>query len=270
MFEFEDIITFDRVIEQLPGQATKMESFLGQKDLMMASGRIYKRPTLRTVVTGTSDYSVTEDMHKALRHVVDVWYTTNKQTSSVRGFPLGVCELTPLRPLWEAMNLPKENRNLVYMNFTLHTNPIERQPVWDMFKDKSWVTTGQPLPQDEFYKELRHHRFCLCPPGNGIDTYRLWESIYVGTIPIVKRNLAHSDWMELPVLWIDDWSEVTPEFLESVDMSNRPIEKAKLSYWVRQIKQSQRPPPIRYALPGHLPIRYTASSQSRPGTSSPP
>lgn len=247
MFEFEDIITFDRVIEYLPGQATKMEAFLGQRDLMAANGKIYKRPTSRIVVTGMSDYSVTEDMHKALKHTIDTWYTTNKQTSSVRGFPLGVCELTPLRPLWKAMNLPKENRNLVYMNFTMNTNPTERQLVWDMFKDKSWVTAGQPLPQDEFYKELRHHRFCLCPSGNGIDTHRLWESIYVGTIPIVKHNLVHSDWRELPILFVNDWSEVTPDLLASIDVSGRSIEKAKLSYWIRQIKQSQPLLPIRYA-----------------------
>ena len=247
MFDFDDIITFDRVLEYLPGQATKMEVFLYQRDLLAANGKIYKRPTSRTVVTGMSDYSVTEEMYRRLRPVIDVWYTTNKQTPNVRGFPLGVCELTPLRPLWKAMNLPKETRNIVYMNFAMYTNPTERQLVWDMFKDKPWVTVGQPLPQEEFYKELRNHRFCLCPSGNGIDTHRLWESIYVGTIPIVKRNLAHSDWMELPVLWIDDWSEVTPGLLDSVDMTNRSIEKAKLSYWVRVIKQSQRPLLTRYA-----------------------
>jgi hypothetical protein len=214
-----------------------MEAFLGQRDMMAANRKIYKRPILKTVVTGMSDYSVTEEMYQALSHVVDTWYTTNKQTPSVRGFPLGVCELTPLRPLWKAMNMPKETKNLVYMNFTMTTNPDERQYVWDTFKDKPWVTAGYPLPQEDFYKELRNHRFCLCPSGNGIDTHRIWESIYVGTIPIVKHNLVHSDWMELPILFVNDWSEVTPELLESVDMSDRSIEKAKLSYWVRLIKR---------------------------------
>jgi hypothetical protein len=214
-----------------------MEAFLGQRDMMAANKNIYRRPILRTVVTGMSDYSVTEEMYQALKHAVDTWYTTNKQTHNVRGFPLGVCELTPLRPLWKAMNMPKEPHNLVYMNFTMSTNPVERQHVWDMFKDKPWVTAGTPLPQEDFYKELRNHRFCLCPSGNGIDTHRVWESIYVGTIPIVKHNLVHSDWMDLPILFVNDWSEVTPEFLESVDMSDRNVEKAKLSYWIRLIKQ---------------------------------
>ncbi len=247
MFRFDDIITFDRVLEHFPGQATKMEAFLAQRDLMMPNGKIYKRPTSRTVITGMADYSVTEEVYQALKHAVDIWYTTNKQTPNVHGFPLGVCERTPLPPLWKAMNAPKEPRNLVYMNFTLETNPIERQLVWDTFKDKSWVTAEVGVTQDRFFDQVHNHRFVMCPRGYGIDTFRMWESIYLGSIPIVKYNFVHGDWMDLPILFVNDWSEVTPEFLESVDMSNRSIEKAKLSYWIRRIRQSHRPLPIRYA-----------------------
>jgi hypothetical protein len=31
-------------------------------------------------------------------------------------------------------------------------------------------------------RELAQHRFCLAPPGNGFDTHRAWESLYVSTL----------------------------------------------------------------------------------------
>jgi hypothetical protein len=270
MFDFNEIITFDRILENLPEHATKLEAFLAQRNRLAENGKIYKCPTSRVVVTGVSDHSVTEEMHRALKHVVDVWYTTNKQTPNVRGIPIGVYDLAAAASLWKAMNMPRENRGLVYMNFTIDNNIDKRRPVWDMFKDKPWVTVGKPVPQDEFFVELRGHRFCLCPAGNGVDTYRIWESIYAGTIPIVMYNFAHSDWVDLPILFVNDWAEVTPEFLATVDMTGRSVEKAKLSYWIQQIKQSRPPRPTRYASLGFLPRQYTASSPSQRDTSSPP
>ena len=67
---------------------------------------------------------------------------------------------------------------------------------------------------NQYIKETAEHKFQLSPPGLGPDCYRVWESLLVGTIPIVEHS--YFDWMYegLPVLFIDKWEEVTPEFLE--------------------------------------------------------
>ncbi len=41
------------------------------------------------------------------------------------------------------------------------------------------------LPYKEYLEELAKHYFSLCPRGNGIDTHRFWESLYLGVIPVV-------------------------------------------------------------------------------------
>ena len=42
-----------------------------------------------------------------------------------------------------------------------------------------------PCSYPQFLKELACHRFSLCVRGNGVDTHRFWESLYLGVVPIV-------------------------------------------------------------------------------------
>jgi hypothetical protein len=58
--------------------------------------------------------------------------------------------------------------------------------------------------------------FVICPEGNGIDTHRLWEALYLKTIPIIKKNKI-SPFLQkanLPILILNDWSDLT-KFNES-------------------------------------------------------
>jgi hypothetical protein len=43
-------------------------------------------------------------------------------------------------------------------------------------------------PYSEYLMDLANHKFCLCIRGNGIDTHRFWESLYLGTIPVIINN----------------------------------------------------------------------------------
>jgi hypothetical protein len=54
----------------------------------------------------------------------------------------------------------------------------------------------------------RKYRYVACPRGNGLDTHRFWETLYRGSIPIVRD----STWARLikshgiPLLVVDKWS----------------------------------------------------------------
>lgn len=53
------------------------------------------------------------------------------------------------------------------------------------------------------------YKFVACPRGNGVDTHRIWEVLYRGSIPIVKK----SDWssslaeLKLPLIEVQEWNE---------------------------------------------------------------
>ncbi len=59
-----------------------------------------------------------------------------------------------------------------------------------------------------YIKNLSKYQFQICPEGNGIDSFRTWESLYLKVIPIVDRSAMtehFSKWF--PMVLVDDWKE---------------------------------------------------------------
>lgn len=42
--------------------------------------------------------------------------------------------------------------------------------------------------QEQFWKQMASHKYVLCPRGNGFDTHRFWEALWLGCIPIIINN----------------------------------------------------------------------------------
>ena len=38
-----------------------------------------------------------------------------------------------------------------------------------------------------FYRQLSQSKFALCPSGNGFDTHRFWQALYLGCLPVTRR-----------------------------------------------------------------------------------
>jgi hypothetical protein len=103
-------------------------------------------------------------------------------------------------------------------------------------------TYGLPLPG--FYKAVVRSKFVLCPSGMGLDTHRLWETLILGSIPIVERCAGWDRVLdELPAVWVTDFSEVTPELLarayEDIHSHCDRFDFARLTkeWWTARIKR---------------------------------
>ena len=62
-----------------------------------------------------------------------------------------------------------------------------------------------------FYRRiLVKYMFVACPEGNGIDTHRFWEALYLKTIPIIEKNKISIflKKMKLPILILNSWSNL--------------------------------------------------------------
>ena len=119
----------------------------------------------------------------------------------------------------ELFKQPASKPNLLYFSFGQTTN----QPFFESHKNmrEDIVTILSPRfpqnsskPFEEYLVEMKTHKFALSPPGRGIDTHRAWEALMVGTIPIMISTPLDSLYDNLPVLIIEDWNILTPEFLE--------------------------------------------------------
>ncbi len=84
--------------------------------------------------------------------------------------------------------------------------------------------------------------FTLSPAGAGLDCHRTWEALLLGSSPVVLRSPLDELFSRLPVVIVDDWSEVTPtrlcSELDRIARSSFDFSQLELSYWTARI-QSQ-------------------------------
>jgi hypothetical protein len=108
-----------------------------------------------------------------------------------------------------------------YANWTNYTS--ER-----LYLD-SWLKTRPDLatvenskPFLEYLTSLSHHDYCLCPSGNGLDTHRLWESLYLGVVPIVLQNRFFVRLLgdRFPCIYLDNWYNFPYHIEESKQVHN--------------------------------------------------
>ena len=260
MFSKEDILCSDKFLELESSEIAyiKMDVFHLSRPIIRWRGRPHGLRDAPVWISGHSDYGVTDAIYTKYKMHTGPWYTVNKEcrAPTLYSVPLGItndCADSPthailgnLDVMIEVMGQSCIIKNLVYMNFAIHTYPTERRSVFDMFKDKTWVTHEESIVSMEgrrtFLQSIRNHKFVLCPRGNGVDTHRLWETLYMGSIPIVKRHIAMEDFYDLPVCWIDDWTQVTESFLNSeydrIKATSWNLDKLKFSYWKDRITAS--------------------------------
>jgi hypothetical protein len=82
----------------------------------------------------------------------------------------------------------KNNKiNSIYVNINPNTYDY-RKNVLDKIIYKNNFNLSSNKPYIEYLRELSSHRFCLCVRGNGLDTHRFWESLYLGVIPVIINN----------------------------------------------------------------------------------
>lgn len=205
------------------------------------------------IITHNSDMNV-DDSFVIPSNVVK-WFAQNVNCSNEKivAIPIGLendrwfPEVRKKERMLEYMGTPQEYKNLVYMNFNLSTNFAERSACYNALKNKPWVTTNMGHNGSNFIAYLRNiisHKFVACPMGNGLDTHRVWETLYMGSIPIVLRNaLSEYLYSFFPVCIVDSWDEVTEELLDAeyrtlkdIELFYDHTEMLQFPYWERLIR----------------------------------
>ncbi len=96
----------------------------------------------------------------------------------------------------------------IYFNFNLNTNRQKRHICYHEIKNKGIVWNNN-LSYREYLIELKKHKFCICPEGNGIDTHRFWECLYMNVIPICKKNILTEYYSKIfPLVLLNDWKDL--------------------------------------------------------------
>jgi hypothetical protein len=114
----------------------------------------------------------------------------------------------------------KKNMNnkseFIYFNFKIDSHNIDtykkRTECYTELKDKiKWLERIHP--QDNITR-LSKYKYCVCPEGNGLDTHRTWECLYLKTIPIMlKSNFSLLLENNLPIVLLNNWKELNLDVL---------------------------------------------------------
>ena len=182
------------------------------------------------------------------------WYTKNVNTTDTRveAIPTGLENDRWFRAIdkkglmLKKLEYPKGNHRLAYLNITKGTNLKERPQVCNLFERKPWVTVDKGYNGYKFSKYLHqiyHHKFVFSPGGNGMDSHRKWECLYMGTIPIDKRNIDNQFYTDLPICFVDNWEDITEGFLldeyERIKSGTWNMDKLNFSYWKDKIQNTE-------------------------------
>ena len=94
--------------------------------------------------------------------------------------------------------------------FTIKTNKEARLLAARQLSKSSIADNVGILKPKTHAELLRRYAFVACPPGNGADTHRVWEAMYLRCIPIVLRNHMNEYFKELglPIWVIESYSEI--------------------------------------------------------------
>jgi len=173
-------------------------------------------------------------------------FINHKKTEII---PVGIeNNLKKIPTLEERINNPLKKDKLCYLNFdigpTSHRRHKIRKKVLKAFEKKKFCYRAERKSFKEYLKDLSRSKFVLSPKGNGTDCFRTWESLLVGSIPIVSTSKLDPIFKDLPVLIIKKWEDITEEFLlekyEEMLSKKYNLEKIYINFWFDKIRKIQK------------------------------
>lgn len=103
-----------------------------------------------------------------------------------------------------------QKTEMFYFNFKIKTNSKARGECYNKIINSKYKIKNIPnMSYTEYLKTLAKHKYAICPIGNGIDTHRFWECLYLKVVPICKRNHLTSYFEKfIPLRQVNDWSDI--------------------------------------------------------------
>jgi hypothetical protein len=221
------------------------------------------------LITGAGDLPANEWLFSLKPKCIKKWFATNTDYDhpDLISLPYGInhnrapyrCPITNFDTAEKVFSFthPVENKitDHVYTNFSTGTCISHRSKVKEILYRKNLVQTlrinhftdlndQDPVRTtwDNYITDLKKYLFVASPRGNGLQCYRTWEILLVGSIPIVDSHFTYGLCCKnLPIIQVDNWEHITPEFLEPwADLYKssclfKNTEELSLKYWEQKI-----------------------------------
>ena len=231
-------------------------------------------PKKVTLVVANNDETFNDHHMNLVKPYATAVYAVNSSAAGAIQIPMGFrdSQYTPHKVMIDIESEPSQPRDtLCLVNFLMATTNLtvtvkesrgERQRALDAFTGKDWVTISEYVKYDfaksmdhsaeetkqkriDYYRSLKRTKFVICPPGAGMDTHRVYESLFFGCIPVIKTSFLDPMYKKLGGCWIvNDWSDVTQEECERRWQAKQSTSLLDVNSWFEKPHELQHNPPI--------------------------
>ncbi len=215
------------------------------------------------LISGNSDYPIDASRMINLPNNVVKWYAQNalEYHPILEPLPIGIenrvdCFRVGHGPSY--FNTSSEKQKLIndkininpsknfYANFNIRTNFSHRINIKNICIEANHIDWEEPnLSIENFFRNVLNYESIICPSGNGIDTHRLWEILYLNRIPItvkIGNFKIYELYEKLPIIILNNEIELLDEtfLLEKIkEIKERKYDLSILDYdfWKNKINE---------------------------------
>jgi hypothetical protein len=236
------------------------------------------------LVTGNEDTTMPDDFNDKANEILNNpnlihWYAQNlvkHDNPKLTAIPIGLDyhtiaenkpgyewwgeKQTPVKQEEFLINLNKPNyserERKIYCNFLSSIRGRyggkDRKEALEQIPNELLIKEETNIARNETWKNMIKYSFVLSPHGNGLDCHRTWEALVLGCIPIVKKSPIDGLYDDLPVLIVNNWSDINKELLDKTieEFKNKTFnnDKLTLAYWVNKFKESISEKSLKYVI----------------------
>jgi len=212
------------------------------------------------LISGNSDYCITDEVIKKMPQNIHKWFCQNRLSDNptLEAIPIGIentieCKIQGHGHVWPHAHEKNEilqkikpqntdNKNLIYANFNISTNQKHRVFIRDYILKLQHITWKEPsLKYIEFINDISRHDAVICAQGNGPgDNHRIYETMYVNKVAITFNQIQYKYLHRLyPTLLIETIEDLKDQkkIEERIKVTKTKINKEYLDcdYWIEKI-----------------------------------
>lgn len=192
------------------------------------------------IISRDNDRPFTEDHYKLKKSSIQHIFTVNCsiKKGDVTALPVGHATISGFSDILEGvMKSPvgmAQKQVFCRLNVNGSTSARERA-IRDLENNGHVYTISEQISPIEFFIHVKRHQFNLALESGGKDTLRTWESLYLGTVPIVSDCIEMRHFEDMTIAYYpgyinDEWLATTYE-----QMLTKNNDRSRMSYWRKQI-----------------------------------
>lgn len=136
---------------------------------------------------------------------------------------------------------PSDRRVMAYSNWHFALDRGDRRDCLQQIDHRCVAFEPTWVSRVQSWRNNATCFFTISPLGNGLDCHRTWEALALGTVPIVRTSPLDPLYAGLPVVIVNEWSQVTPAFLadQRDAMLHQRFDYSRLlgQYWLDELRR---------------------------------